>query len=277
MPKPNSGRLVIQCEEKRPRYINGQEIPNWQQGPSVSEVVNYLVRNGWLLFSDTSALWRGYGKLTFIRPKLLHELQTRASKAETELLKMQFAYSGDLAPSYSKIWADPSYAEWQKRITKYAFRERIKVKITRIEDFGAFAELEPGVLGLIHKSKMAWGGVADPSEVVKPGDVVEVSIEKIDKDKQQIGLSMLTTESDPLSNVRVGERLTGIVNTIQPFGIIVELKPGVSGLVHISQISEDFVSPEQLNKLFRIGEEVKVVVLEIDMNNRRLLLSIKQA
>jgi small subunit ribosomal protein S1 len=190
---------------------------------------------------------------------------------------MQFAYSGDLAPSYSKIWADPSYAEWQKRITKYAFRERIKVKITRIEDFGAFAELEPDVLGLIHKSKMAWGGVADPSEVVKPGDVVEVSIEKIDKDKQQIGLSMLTTESDPLSNVRVGERLTGIVNTIQPFGIIVELKPGVSGLVHISQISEDFVSPEQLNKLFRIGEEVKVVVLEIDMNNRRLLLSIKQA
>jgi predicted RNA-binding protein with RPS1 domain len=272
MPKSNSGRLVIQCEEKRPRYINGQEIPNWQQGPSVSEVVNYLVRNGWLLFSDTSALWRGYGKLTFIRPKRYLRI-----RAETELLKMQFAYSGDLAPSYSKIWADPSYAEWQKRITKYAFGERIKVKITRIEDFGAFAELEPGVLGLIHKSKMAWGGVADPSEVVKPGDVVEVSIEKIDKDKQQIGLSMLTTESDPLSNVRVGERLTGIVNTIQPFGIIVELKPGVSGLVHISQISEDFVSPEQLNKLFRIGEEVKVVVLEIDMNNRRLLLSIKQA
>ena len=69
MPKPNSGRLVIRCEEKRPRYINDQEIPNWQQGPSVSEVVNYLAGKGWLLFSDTSAVWLGYGKLTFIRPK----------------------------------------------------------------------------------------------------------------------------------------------------------------------------------------------------------------
>ncbi len=69
MPKPNSGRLILLCEEKHPRYINGEEIPNWQEGPSVSEAVNYLARNGWLLFSDTSALWLGYGKLTFIRPK----------------------------------------------------------------------------------------------------------------------------------------------------------------------------------------------------------------
>ena len=69
MPKLNSGRLVIRCEEKHPRYINGQEIPNWQQGPSVWEAVNYLAQNGWLLFSDHSALLRGYGEMTFIRPK----------------------------------------------------------------------------------------------------------------------------------------------------------------------------------------------------------------
>lgn len=69
MPKPNSGWLVMRCEEKRPRYINDQEIPNWQQGPTLFEVVNYLGRKGWLLFSDTSALLRGDGKLTFIRPK----------------------------------------------------------------------------------------------------------------------------------------------------------------------------------------------------------------
>ena len=69
MPKANSGRLIILCEEKHPRYINDQEIPNWQQGPSVAEAVNYLSQKGWLLFSDTSALWHGHGKLTFIRPK----------------------------------------------------------------------------------------------------------------------------------------------------------------------------------------------------------------
>ena len=72
MSTQNWGWLVISCEEKRPRYIDGQEIPNWQQGPTLFEVVNYLGGKGWLLFSDTpSALWHGHGKLTFIRPKEL--------------------------------------------------------------------------------------------------------------------------------------------------------------------------------------------------------------
>ncbi len=71
MPKPNWNRLVLLCEEKHPRYLNDQEIPNWRQGPTVAEAVNYLACKGWLLFSDTSALWMGYGKLTFIRPEYL--------------------------------------------------------------------------------------------------------------------------------------------------------------------------------------------------------------
>ena len=70
MSTQNWGWLVISCEEKRPRYIDDEEIPNWQQGPTLFEVVNYLGGKGWLLFSDTpSALWHGHGKLTFIRPK----------------------------------------------------------------------------------------------------------------------------------------------------------------------------------------------------------------
>jgi len=71
MPKQNWDQLVILCEEKRPRYINGKEIPNWQEGPTVSEAVNYLGWKGWLLFSDSSAVWLGYGKLTLIRPEQL--------------------------------------------------------------------------------------------------------------------------------------------------------------------------------------------------------------
>lgn len=74
MPKPNSGQLVIRCEEKRPRFINGKEIPNWQDGPTVSEVVKHLTWKGWLLFSVPSALWLGYGELTFIRPQYLFML-----------------------------------------------------------------------------------------------------------------------------------------------------------------------------------------------------------
>ena len=74
MPKPDRGTLVIRCQEKHPRYINGKEIPNWQQGPTVSEVVKHLTGKGWLLFSAPSALWLGEGELTFIRPEYLFML-----------------------------------------------------------------------------------------------------------------------------------------------------------------------------------------------------------
>lgn len=69
MHTPNWGRLVTLCEEKHPRYINGQEIPNWRQGPTISAVVNYLACKGWLLFSDPSALQLGHGKLPLVHPK----------------------------------------------------------------------------------------------------------------------------------------------------------------------------------------------------------------
>ena len=69
MPKPNKNWLTVLCEEKHPRYVNGKEIPNWQQGPTVSEVVNYLYMKGWLLRCDPSILERGYRTLAFMRPK----------------------------------------------------------------------------------------------------------------------------------------------------------------------------------------------------------------
>ena len=70
MPKPNRNWLTVSCEEKRPRSIDGKEIPNWQQGPTLTETVNYLGTKGWMLW-NASALWRGYGELTFIRPQRL--------------------------------------------------------------------------------------------------------------------------------------------------------------------------------------------------------------
>jgi len=97
--------------------------------------------------------------------------------------------------------------DWPNRVAKYRVGQKIKVKIIRMADFGAFAEIETNLEGLIHKSKMAWGGVDDPNKAVKVDDVIEVSIEKIDIDKQQIGLSMLKAEGDPFFKYKVGQRL----------------------------------------------------------------------
>ncbi|MCJ7508360.1 MAG: S1 RNA-binding domain-containing protein [candidate division Zixibacteria bacterium] len=167
--------------------------------------------------------------------------------------------------------------EWRTRVKNYyPIGTRVKVRILRILDIlGAFAELEPKIEGLIHKSKMAWGRVVVPSEVVEIGDEVDVIVENIDFENRKIGLSMLIV--DPLLKYKLEQRVMGTVKVIISAGLIVELEAGVRGLVHISQVCNNFISPEELSEKFRIGEKVKVVILKIDMEKRRLSMSIKQA
>lgn len=163
------------------------------------------------------------------------------------------------------------------QMAKYTVGQQIKVKITRLVDFGAFAEIESGLEGLIRASKMAWGEVDDVSKFVKVGEIIDVSVEKIDLVKQQIGLSMLKAEDDPFNKYKIGQRIKGKINKIIPAGLIVELESGVSGLVHISQISRDFITPEKLQEDFKIGESVTVLIIGVEEDKRKISLSIKQA
>lgn len=183
----------------------------------------------------------------------------------------------DLYRFSNQLMVDTIDTEKPKRMEKYRVGQQVKVKVVKIADFGAFAELEPGLEGLIHVSKMAWGGVDDPRKIVTVGDEIDVTIEKIDLEKQQIGLSMLKAAGDPFSKYKVGQRLTGSIKKIIPAGLIVDLEPGVGGLVHISQVSYNFMTPEKLSEEFEIEQEVNVLILSIDTEKRRLSLSIKQA
>ncbi len=183
----------------------------------------------------------------------------------------------DLYRFSNQLIVDTIDTNWAERAAKYKVGQKIKVKIIRIVDFGAFAEIETSLEGLIHKSRMAWGGVDDPNKVVKVGDIVEVTIEKIDLEKQQIGLSMLKVEGDPINKYRVNQRVAGIIKDIKPIGLFVELQPGLRGLIHISQVSYDFMTPEKLLDKFEIGEEVTALITKIDTEKRQISLSIKQA
>lgn len=164
-----------------------------------------------------------------------------------------------------------------KRLAKYTVGQQVKVKIARLVDFGAFAEIEPGLEGLIHVSKMTWGEVDDVSKFVRVGDVIDASVEKIDLEKQQIGLSMLKAEDDPFTKYKIGQRITGKIKKIIHAGLIVELESGVSGLVHISQISRDFITPEYLQEKFEINDSVNVLIIGVEADQRKLSLSIKLA
>lgn len=155
---------------------------------------------------------------------------------------------------------------------------KVEGEVKRLTNFGAFVDIG-GVDGLVHISELSWGRTNHPSEIVNVGDKVEVVVLDFDKNKERISLGYKQTKDHPWSNIKekynIGDIVEGKVVKLVDFGAFVELLPGLDGLVHISEISEEHIAKpsEKLSK----GEVVKVKILDIDEENNRLSLSIKEA
>src|SRR4051812_27499212 len=153
----------------------------------------------------------------------------------------------------------------------------IEGAISNIVDFGAFVDLD-GIDGLIHISELSWSHVNHPSEILNIGDTVPVKVLDIDRDRQRISLGLKQTQEDPwqrvLDTYNVGDELEGKVTKVVTFGAFVEIMDGVEGLVHISELAQHHV--ENPREIVEPGDTVKVKVLEIDSERRRLSLSVKR-
>ena len=149
--------------------------------------------------------------------------------------------------------------------------------ISNIVDFGAFVDLD-GIDGLIHISELSWSHVNHPSEILSIGDVVPVKVLDIDRDRQRISLGLKQTQEDPWQRVidtySIGDELEGKVTKVVTFGAFVEIMDGVEGLVHISELAQHHV--ENPREVVEPGQDVKVKILEIDSDRRRLSLSMKR-
>jgi small subunit ribosomal protein S1 len=149
--------------------------------------------------------------------------------------------------------------------------------ISNIVDFGAFVDLD-GIDGLIHISELSWSHVNHPSEILNIGDTVNVKVLDIDRDRQRISLGLKQTQEDPWQRVvdtyNVGDELEGKVTKVVTFGAFVEIMDGVEGLVHISELAAHHV--ENPREIVNPGDEIRVKVLEIDSERRRLSLSAKR-
>src|SRR5258705_7568178 len=150
-------------------------------------------------------------------------------------------------------------------------------QISNIVDFGAFVDLN-GIDGLIHISELSWSHVNHPSEVLEIGQEVEVKVLDIDRDRQRISLGLKQTQEDPWQRVidtyHVGDELEGTVTKVVAFGAFVEILEGVEGLVHISELAHHHV--ENPREILEPGQDVRVKILEIDSERRRLSLSVKR-
>ena len=157
---------------------------------------------------------------------------------------------------------------------------QVKGKVVNIEDYGAFVEIHPGVEGLVHVSEMSWSQhLKSPEEYVNLGDEVDAVVLSIDREERKLSLGMKQLTPDPWDGIEdkypVGSTHTATVRSITNFGLFMELEEGVDGLVHISDLSwtKKYNHPNEFTKL---GESLEVKVLDIDKDNRRLSLGIKQ-
>src|SRR5438309_6790774 len=155
--------------------------------------------------------------------------------------------------------------------------EVVEGAISNIVDFGAFVDLD-GIDGLIHISELSWGHVNHPSEVLSIGQTVRVKVLDIDRDRQRISLGLKQTQEDPWQRVvntyNVGDVLEGKVTKVVSFGAFVEIMEGVEGLVHISELAQHHV--ENPREIVHPGDQIRVKILEIDSERRRLSLSAKR-
>lgn len=168
---------------------------------------------------------------------------------------------------------------WQDVEKKYPAGERVRGRVTRLMDYGAFVELEPGVEGLIHVSEMSWTKrVRHPKEILKQGDWVEAAVLDVQFKEQRISLGLRQTQADPFQRATtrypVGSVVKGKVRSLTDFGAFIELEPGVEGLVHKTELSWE-KKGKRPSELLKRGQEVDAKVLKVDPGNRRLSLSLK--
>jgi small subunit ribosomal protein S1 len=196
------------------------------------------------------------------------ELQVKILKVDAETKKISLGLK--------QLQAEP----WATVPERFQAGQRVTGTVTRLQDFGAFVEIEPGIEGLIHISEMSWGKkVRHPSDVVKQGDRVDAVILSIKPEERRISLGLKHAMADPWSEVRQkfpeNSQIEGPVTKIMNFGAFVQLAEGVEGLVHVSEI----VADRRINHpsdVLRAGQVVKALVLAIDTEKRQIKLSMKQ-
>jgi len=196
------------------------------------------------------------------------ELEVKILKIDPETKKISLGLK--------QLQAEP----WTTAPDRLTTGQRITGTITRLADFGAFVEIEPGVEGLIHISEMSYGKkLRHPSDMLKQGDRVDAVILGIKPEERRISLGLKQTLSDPWSEVQkkfpVGSQIQGPVTKLMNFGAFVEIEPGIEGLVHISEITTERRLSHPSDML-RAGQVVKAQILAIDEEKRQIKLSMKQ-
>jgi small subunit ribosomal protein S1 len=264
-------RAVMEEEE---RLVKDRRYGELKEGDTVTGTVRSLAAYG--AFVDVGGVdaLLHVGDIAWSRVAQVADVLAPGQQVEVRVLKID-AEKKRISVGMKQLLAHP----WDASAGKYTVGDRARGTVTRVMDFGAFVELEPGVEGLIHISEMSWGKVRKASDAVKPGETVETVILGVNAAERRIALGLKQALGDPWATVtkefEVGTEVEGPVTSLTKFGAFVQLAEGIEGMIHISDITAD----KRLNhpsEMLKVGQVVKAVVLELDLERRRLKLGMKQ-
>ncbi len=276
---------VVQKEDKEGRMVLSKKRAEYERawnrieekfnaGENVEGEVIEVVKGGLIL--DIGL--RGFLPASLVDLRRVKDLTAfMGTRIEARVIEMD-RNRNNVVLSRRVVLEEARKAERQEILSKLQVGMRLKGTVSSIVDFGAFVDLG-GIDGLVHISELSWNHVNHPSEVVKVGQEVEVQVLDVDLNRERISLGLKQTTEDPwralVKKYPVGAIVEGAVTKLVPFGAFVDLGDGIEGLVHISEMANKHV--DQPAQVTHVGDKVQVKVMEIDLDRRRISLSMKSA
>jgi small subunit ribosomal protein S1 len=265
-------RIVAEGEEQT---VKDRRYSELKEGDTVSGTVRRLADYGAFVDIGSVDALLHVGDISWSRIHKPADVLAVDQQIEVKVLKVDLE-KRRLSVGMKQLQPHP----WDSVPGKYRIGERVRGTVTRVTDFGAFVELEPGVEGLIHVSEMSWvKKVRKPSDLVKPGETVEAVILGVNAGERRMSLGLKQALGDPWADAAqkflVGSMVEGPVTSIAKFGAFVQVAEGVEGMVHVSDLSAE----KRINHpqdILRVGQMVKAQVLELDREKRKLKLGMKQ-
>ena len=268
------GRLIL--SKKRAQYERawGTIEALKEKDEAVKGTVIEVVKGGLIL--DIGL--RGFLPASLVEMRRVRDLQPYIGK-EIEAKIIELDKNRNNVVLSRRAWLEQTQSEvrseFLNQLQKGAIRKGV---VSSIVNFGAFVDLG-GVDGLVHVSELSWKHIDHPSEVVQVGDEVTVEVLDVDMDRERVSLSLKATQEDPWRHFArthaIGQIVPGKVTKLVPFGAFVRVEEGIEGLVHISELAERHV--EVPDQVVAVGDDAMVKVIDIDLERRRISLSLKQA
>ncbi len=277
--------LVLQKEDKEGRLILSKKRAQYERAWGTIEakkeadevvegVVIEVVKGGLIL--DIGL--RGFLPASLVEMRRVRDLQPYVGKTiEAKIIELDKNRNNVVLSR--RAWLEQTQSEVRSDFLNKLAKGQVRSGVvSSIVNFGAFVDLG-GVDGLVHVSELSWKHIDHPSEVVEVGQEVTVEVLDIDMDRERVSLSLKATQEDPWRQFarthQIGQVVPGKVTKLVPFGAFVRVQDGIEGLVHISELAERHVEiPEQV---VQVGDDILVKVIDIDLERRRISLSLKQA